>query len=200
MARRSDKRAGQPGSAEKSGPRFPGFGLRGQLGIAFAFLVAVAGAYYFGQMHGATSPDQWGWNTLRSREEAEDVPAPGSVQLEEVIDGDTIDVFWQPSQPIQQRVRLAYVDTPERGQPGYDEAAAFLRELLADHPLRVEFDTPDQPSFGRYGRLLAYVFVTLPDGREMLVNEALIAGGHGRYLREYGQGRFAERLEAAEGE
>ena len=74
--------------------------------------------------------------------------APNSASLHGVVDGDTIDVVWQPARPIRQRVRLAYVDTPEQGEASYAEATAFLADLLGDRPLRLEFDTPGQPAYG----------------------------------------------------
>ena len=122
----------------------------------------------------------------------------GEARLFGVVDGDTIDVQWRPVGAIRQRVRLAYVDTPEQGEAGYDSATAFVRELLADRPIRLEFDVPGEPAYGRYGRLLAYVFVRLPSGREVLVKEALIRHGHSDHVTQYGLGRLADRLAAAE--
>jgi len=53
-----------------------------------------------------------------------------SVEIDEVsvatyiVDGDTFDVA------MGERVRLADVDTPERGQVGYSEASYFLGQLI----------------------------------------------------------------------
>jgi len=44
------------------------------------------------------------------------------------IDGDTLRCANVPE--ANGRVRLARVDTPERGQPGYDEATAALRAMI----------------------------------------------------------------------
>lgn len=50
----------------------------------------------------------------------------GLTQVERVIDGDTFVLVGGD------RIRVAYVDTPERGQPGFDEARQRTRELVAD--------------------------------------------------------------------
>ena len=49
-----------------------------------------------------------------------------------VVDGDTIDVTIDLGFKLytRQRIRLARIDTPERGQPGFAEAGDFLRELI----------------------------------------------------------------------
>jgi micrococcal nuclease len=49
-----------------------------------------------------------------------------------VVDGDTVDVIVDLGFKIytKQRIRLAGIDTPERGQPGYAEATARLKELV----------------------------------------------------------------------
>lgn len=49
-----------------------------------------------------------------------------------VVDGDTVDVTVDLGFKVytRQRIRLARIDTPERGQPGFDEAGDFLRELI----------------------------------------------------------------------
>ncbi|MGE5822190.1 MAG: thermonuclease family protein, partial [Nitrososphaerota archaeon] len=39
-----------------------------------------------------------------------------------VVDGDTLDINGT-------RIRLALVDTPERGQPGFDQAKAFVESM-----------------------------------------------------------------------
>jgi micrococcal nuclease len=70
---------------------------------------------------------------------------------------------------VEERVRLAGINAPERGECGGSEARALLAELLGDGPLRLE--TAD-PSRDRYGRLLAHVFAG-----EELANEALVAAG-----------------------
>jgi micrococcal nuclease len=46
-------------------------------------------------------------------------------------------------------IRLADVDTPERGQPGYQEATDYLRSLIYDKTVYLEVDA-EKDIYGRY--------------------------------------------------
>jgi micrococcal nuclease len=70
---------------------------------------------------------------------------------------------------LEERVRLAGINAPERDECGGPEAQAMLAELVGSGPVRL---VPSEPSRDRYGRLLAHVFT----GDE-LVNEAMVAAG-----------------------
>ncbi|HSE46321.1 MAG TPA: thermonuclease family protein [Gemmatimonadales bacterium] len=67
-----------------------------------------------------------------------------------VVDGDTIDLG------NGQTVRLVGIDTPERGDCGYDQATANMERLVLGK--RVRLTTSDEDT-DRYGRLLRYVNV-----------------------------------------
>src|SRR3989449_4539958 len=82
-----------------------------------------------------------------------------------VVDGDTLDVDGT-------RIRLVFVNAPERGQPGYSEAKDFLVTLgLGSHAL---VDEDDHQTQGSYGRILAVVYC---DGAN--ANAALVNHGYG---------------------
>ncbi len=67
-----------------------------------------------------------------------------------VIDGDTIDTE-------AGRVRIIGIDTPERGECGYQDAAGIIRSvLLPGDPVVLEFP-PGQNATDRYDRLIRYV-------------------------------------------
>lgn len=68
-------------------------------------------------------------------------------QVRRVIDGDTV-VLHHVGVPAEERVRVLGVDTPERGEPGYAEAAAFTAAWLAAGPFKI--DACRRDSFGRY--------------------------------------------------
>lgn len=56
--------------------------------------------------------------------------------MAEVIDGDTVALV-----ECDLRLRLALVDTPERGEAGFEEATAFTEELCpVDGPVVVDLD------------------------------------------------------------
>ena len=75
-----------------------------------------------------------------------------------VIDGDSFKT--RSSLPA---VRLEGVDTPEQGEPGYQEAKAALKRLILDRFVDIETKAIDA-----YRRRVAQVWV---DGRS--VNEAM---------------------------
>lgn len=89
----------------------------------------------------------------------------------EVHDGDTISA---PLNGERTTIRYLLIDTPELHHPrrGKEElaleAAGANRSLISSGPLRLEYD---EELRDRYGRLLAYVWVALPEG-ELLVNRS----------------------------
>ena len=71
-----------------------------------------------------------------------------------VVDGDTCDIEVDLgfSVKVKHRFRLAGINTPERGQPGWDAATNFLRTCM-DKPAVLEVTKLD-----KYGRYLATIF------------------------------------------
>ncbi|WP_340101886.1 thermonuclease family protein [Salinibaculum salinum] len=150
-----------------------------------------------------TLPDANGTNlTLPSAERV-------SVEVTNVVDGDTIDVRLPDGS--EDTVRLLGVDTPEvyadnsptefEGVPDSEAGAECLRdagedstayatEQLETGNITLVFD-PNADRRGGYGRLLAYVTV---DGRNL--NYDLVATGHARvYDTDFG---FRDSFDAAE--
>ena len=107
-----------------------------------------------------------------------------------VVDGDTVNVLWRGNNV---RVRLLSINTPERDRPGYAEATDALRRLVAGRDVRLEFERPGRPERGKYGRLLAYVFV-----EGMNVNAEMVRLGHSRFWTKFGPGRYAADFRQAE--
>ena len=82
-------------------------------------------------------------------------PAPGTipghvVNVERIIDGDTIDVGWD------ENIRMLGYDTPERGECGFTEATNALRSLLA---AGVVSELRDGDNQDRYDRYLRHIYV-----------------------------------------
>ncbi len=115
------------------------------------------------------------------------VPVPGAiaVEVEEIIDGDTLDVV---SAETVIRVRLFGVDTPERGEPCFSEATERLRVLAGDLVQLV----PDARLTDRNGRELRYVYTW--DGT--LIDEALVLEGFGVAWTQ--DGALREQIMASE--
>lgn len=105
-----------------------------------------------------------------------------------VVDGDTLDVDLPDGQWPRTRIRLWGVNTPETVKPGRSaehfgpEAGEFARQLAQGQRVRLELLAHD--TRGKYGRLLAYVY--LPDGS--MLNRRLIIEGYG-----YADPRFPHR-------
>lgn len=84
-----------------------------------------------------------------------------------VIDGDTaeIEIDLGFSVKFKAIFRLAHIDTPERGKPGWREATDYLRRFI-DLPVVVHSKKMD-----KYGRYLAIINV---EGQTETVNQQLI--------------------------
>ncbi|HEX6148716.1 thermonuclease family protein [Nocardioides sp.] len=99
----------------------------------------------------------------------------------EVIDGDTVDLG------NGERVRLVGIDTPERGECGYEKAADALSELVLGRQVVL---APSDEDRDQYDRLLRYVDVGGVDAGLTLVRHGLAIArydsrdGYGFHPRE----------------
>lgn len=106
-----------------------------------------------------------------------DYPILGVVR---VVDGDTVDlklgkdIGFYVSATATVRVRLLNVDTPERGDPLWDDAKDYTTEWLRHHQLAARASTHKSDSFGRW---LAYIYVPQEDGTVFSLNDDLIHAG-----------------------
>ncbi|MCD6304354.1 MAG: thermonuclease family protein [Planctomycetes bacterium] len=122
-----------------------------------------------------------------------------SFPVARVVDGDTLDIRAADRGRSVTRVRLWGVDTPETKHPDKPvqhfgpEAEAFTRRLCGGKVVKLEL-LPGRTR-GRYGRLLAYVF--LPDGT--MLNRRLVRLGYAYADPRYDHPLMAEflRLEKA---
>ena len=83
-----------------------------------------------------------------------------------VIDGDTLVLLVAGNK--QERIRLADIDAPERGQEFSDKSRQLLSSLAAGKTVRVEYSSRDQ-----YGRLLGTVYVGRKNINEEMVRQGL---------------------------
>lgn len=74
----------------------------------------------------------------------------------EVTDGDTIKILNDSKKVI--RIRLAHIDTPEKGQPYYKEAGEFLAKLVNGKQVKVVWSKED-----RNKRLIGVVYLSGQD-------------------------------------
>ncbi len=102
-----------------------------------------------------------------------------SFRVARIVDGDTLDIDAPDGAKPLTRIRLWGVDTPEvvgreRGDMHFGpEASAFAKRILAGREVHVVLSP--KRTRGKYGRLLAYVFLTR--GGPMF-NERLLEEGY----------------------
>ncbi len=120
-------------------------------------------------------------------------PTPGSAdtfRVREVIDGDTI--------VLEDGTKVRYIglNTPERDRPFYEEATEANRKLVEGQEVRLELDAVQ---IDRYGRTLAYVFVSSPQG-DIFVNLELLRQGYANVFTVSPNVKYEELFREAERE
>lgn len=112
---------------------------------------------------------------------AASAPAPvatgEAVQVEGVVDGDTLKVYSAELGHI--RVRLTQIDAPEHDQPYGAQSRQRLSSLIAGHAVRLHTEGTD-----RYGRTLATVYADGVDVNRRMV-ETGAAWAYRDYLTDY---------------
>lgn len=83
-----------------------------------------------------------------------------------IIDGDTIELS------TGQKVRLIGIDTPESGQPYFQEAKEALSSLILNKKVTMEKDVSETD---KYGRLLRYIYLD-----DLFINEEMVRRGFAR--------------------
>ena len=112
------------------------------------------------------------------------------------IDGDTL-VLRLDGAKLERKetVRLLNINTPEKNEPGFEDATAALKGLVRGGYVEREFENLDAEKRDGFGRLLAYVIV---DG--VNVNVEMVRQGWSAFYTKYGRGRLAAEFVAAEAE
>ena len=95
-----------------------------------------------------------------------------------VVDGDTVVVDGKTT------VRLIGIDTPERGEPGYEQATEHLESLIGNRFVRIEKGIEQTD---RYGRELGYIYIG-----QRSINQEMIAAGQARTLPIEPNTRYAD--------
>ena len=107
-------------------------------------------------------------------------------KLDRVVDGDTIDALIDVGFDIwfKKRIRFKGVDTWESRTRNLEEKALGLKakartkELLEKVSSKSGYFRIKSYGLGKYGRVLADVFIMDKDGKQWNVNETLITEGH----------------------
>lgn len=119
------------------------------------------------------------------------------VLVTKVVDGDTIVVNNQST------VRFIGIDTPETVDPRRPvgcfgkEASNETKSLLSGKEVILQKDVSE---VDKYKRLLRYIYLPLPDGQSLFVNDYLVREGFGKVLTYPPDVKFNEQLRDAEKE
>ena len=95
--------------------------------------------------------------------------------ISKVVDGDTVDV------DEEIRIRLSLVNTPERGEQGYQEAKDFVNSDCGVGT-KVLVDEDDGQKAGSYGRMIGLVYC---GEDKLLLNQMLLEQGYAQIFDEY---------------
>ena len=107
-------------------------------------------------------------------------------KVDRVVDGDTVDALIDVGFDIwfKKRIRFKGVDTWESRTRNLEEKALGLKakartkELLEKVSSKSGYFRIKSYGLGKYGRVLADVFIMDKDGKQWNVNETLITEGH----------------------
>lgn len=125
------------------------------------------------------------------QDKPESLPGSPGTLVVKVIDGDTIEIEGG------QKVRYLGVDTPETKDPRKPvqcfgkEAGNKNRTLVEGKRVILEKDISDAD---KYGRLLRYAYLPLPDGSLLFVNDFLIREGFAKVLTIPPDVKYAEQF------
>ena len=97
--------------------------------------------------------------------------------ITKITDGDTLDFRIMNGENIT--IRLSLVDTPERGQPGYEEASEFAATVCPVGSDAI-FVQDSWQIVDKYGRSLGLVYC-----HDMMLNEMLLSSGHSEIFEIY---------------
>ena len=104
------------------------------------------------------------------------------VFVERVIDGDTIETALG-------HIRLLGINSPEKGEAGYEEAKDYLIERVLNQSVKLEYGKERND---KYGRILAYVFLNNEN-----INLELVEKGYANYYFPSGKDKYYSAFEAA---
>lgn len=100
-----------------------------------------------------------------------------------VSDGDTFTVLTANNK--QERVRMLWIDAPEKSQPYGDASRQFLADIIVGKIIEVNCTDKD-----RYGRNLGYVVIN-----DTNINELMLEKGYAWHYKQFDKNADRARLE-----
>lgn len=138
-------------------------------GVAAGLLAAVYASLYVATVAVALVTSDVMRQVVAAKHHAQ--PAQNAHHVLRVVDGDTFTIDYRDEG--ETKVRILGIDTPERGDPGYDEATAALKAMIEGKPVTLYYEGETRRD--NFGRLLARIEV---DGRD--VGAALLESGQAK--------------------
>ncbi|MEZ5337274.1 MAG: thermonuclease family protein [bacterium] len=118
------------------------------------------------------------------------------VRLQKTVDGDTAWFTDQAGNEI--KVRFIGIDAPESGSAAFF-ASGLAAATLLEQATRIELEVEPGKPEDRHGRMLAWVWLTMPDGNTLLLQEEMLRSGHAELYRDARGSLHFSRLERLSG-
>jgi micrococcal nuclease len=104
------------------------------------------------------------------------------VFIDRVIDGDTVEAN-------ENSIRLLGINTPEKGEPYYEEAKEFLESIVLNKTVYLEYG---KERYDKYNRILGYLFL-----EDKSINIKLIENGFANYYFPSGKDKYYSEFKKA---
>ncbi len=119
-----------------------------------------------------------------------------AVSLERTVDGDT--AWFRDGSGNQLKVRFIGIDAPEMGGADYFASGLAAARLL-EQATGIELEPEPSKPEDKHGRVLAWIWLAMPDGRELLLQEEMMRSGQAELYRDARGSLYFGRLERLAG-
>jgi endonuclease YncB( thermonuclease family) len=116
------------------------------------------------------------------------------VTLDTLVDGDT--AWFRDDVGERIKVRFIGIDAPDSNDPGYALSSGRAAAMLGQAE-RIELEQEPSHPTDRHGRMLAWVWLKMQDGRELLLQEELLSSGAAELFRDETGSLYFDRLRGA---
>ena len=118
------------------------------------------------------------------------------VKLQKTVDGDT--AWFTDRSGNEIKVRFVGIDAPESGSAAFF-ASGLQAATLLEEAQRIELEVEPSKPEDKHGRMLAWVWLTMPDGQKLLLQEAMMRSGNAELYRDAKGSLHFSRLEQLAG-
>lgn len=117
-----------------------------------------------------------------------------SVMLDTVVDGDT--AWFRAAHRERIKVRFIGINAPDSGGSDFFRSGLLAAELL-EQAERIELEPDPRTPEDKHGRMLAWVWLSMPDGSKLLLQEEMLRAGQAELYRDAAGSLHFERLRRA---